>query len=184
MKRFRPILVLMALLVAVAALVASGSDDEAKKADDNGSVSDDDGGASDSGDSAPETFKVGDAVELGDWAVKVHSFTDPVEVAEDSFAKPEEGFRRVKVDAEVTNNSDEPTTVSSLICFELKDGENKTYDQTVMADSSVGSIDGEVAPGDSLRGEIAYDVPTEAQGFTFNFKCDLLSTGSAAIELS
>lgn len=173
MKKARPLFALMAMIVAVGTLVASGETEEAKKAGEKSGKS-----------SAPaEEFTVGDAVELGDWEVKVHAFVDPVEVTNE-FSQPDEGLRRVKVDAEVTNNSDEPATVSSLMCFELKDGENKTYDQTIFGDSEVGSIDGEIAPGDAIRGEVEYDVPAAATGFVLNFSCDLFSSGAAKIKLT
>lgn len=173
MKKARPLFALMALILAVGTLVASGEENEAKKAGDK----------SEEGSGPAEEFVVGDDVELGKWVVKVHEFVDPVEVDPESFMVPDEGKRRVKVDAEVTNNGDKPATVSSLMCFELKDGENKTYSQTI-GDSDVGSIDGEVAPGDAIRGEVEYDVPADASDFVLNFSCDLLSSGSAKIKLT
>lgn len=176
MRRLRPFAVILVLVVSVGALVASGSDNKAAKVDEKS-------GKTDTSGKAAESFKVGDAVALGDLQVKVYAFTDPVQVAADSPVKPDEGFRRVKLDAEVANKGDKAVTVSSILCFELKDGENKVYDQTI-GDSKVGSIDGEVAPGAALRGEIEYDVPAASKGFVLNFKCDLLSSGSATITLS
>ncbi len=173
MTKARPLIALMALILAVGTLVASGETDEAKKS----------GDTSEKSSGPAEEFKVGDSVDLGDWGVKVHAFVDPVEVDSESFSPVDEGKRRVKVDAEVTNNGDEPASVSSLICFELKDGENKTYEQA-FGDSEVGSIDGEIAPGDAIRGEVEYDVPAEATGFVLNFKCDLFSSGAAKITLT
>ncbi|MCB1026883.1 MAG: DUF4352 domain-containing protein [Microthrixaceae bacterium] len=175
MKKLRPLIALLALTFAVGTLAASGETEEAKKVDEETGES--------SAAATDEEFAVGDAVALGDWQVKVYEFVDPVEVTNE-FSQPEEGKRRVKVDAEVTNNGDEPANVSSLLCFELKDGENRTYDQTLFGDSDVGSIDGEIAPGEALRGEVEYDVPAEAGGFVLNFKCDLFSSGTAKITLS
>ena len=174
MKKARPIFALMALILAVGTLVASGEENEAKKAGDK----------SDESSGPAEEFAVGDSVELGDWGVVVHEFVDPVEVDPESLMVPDEGKRRVKIDAEVTNNGDKPAQVSSLMCFELKDGANKTYDQALFVDSDVASIDGEIAPGDALRGEVAYDVPADATGFVLNFSCDLFSSGSARIKLT
>lgn len=176
MKSFRGIAAILALMAAILALVASGEENEATRADDSEETPEADG-------EGAETFGVGDPVALGDWEVQVYEFTDPVEVSPDSVFPPDEGNKRVKFDAEVTNQGDSPATVSSLLCFELKDGDNRTYDQTI-DESNVGSIDGEIAPGAALRGEVVYDVPEASEGFVLNFKCDLLSSGSAEIQLS
>ncbi len=87
------------------------------------------------------------------------------------------------VDTEVTNNSDKPSTVSSMMCFELQDSANKSYNIT-FTDSSTSSVDGELAPGAAKRGELAYEVPEAATGLRLQFKCDLFSSGSATINLS
>jgi hypothetical protein len=179
--RLRQLVVLVAMLLTVGALVASGEANTAAKVDDSkssGSTTESSGGTD-----TPETFKVGDAVKLGDWQVKVYAVTDPVQVAADSISPVDAGSRRIGVDAEVTNNSDKPAEVSSLVCFGIKDSENKSYNQAIFTDSNVKTVDGEVAPGTALRGEIYYDVPQAATGLALTFKCDLLSSGSATIQL-
>lgn len=181
MTRFRSVAVLLAALLAIGALAASGSNDTATKVGGSGTS---DTTKDENGNPIAQAFKVGDAVELGDWQVKVWKLTDPVVIPDDSFFKPDAGQRRVGIDVEVTNKGKDPTTVSSLLCFDLKDSENKTYDQAIFADSASGSIDGEIAPGASLRGEVFYDVPLTASGLVLNFKCDLFSSGSASIQLS
>lgn len=41
--------------------------------------------------------------------------------------------------------------------------------------------DGEVAPGQTIRGTIVIDVPQSATGLQMKFKCDLFSSGSTTI---
>jgi hypothetical protein len=84
----------------------------------------------------------------------------------------------------VGNQSSKPQTVSSLACFELDDSKNQTYNETIAADVVPGAPDGEVIAGSSKRGNIVFEVPTDATGLSLHFKCDLFSTGSAVINLS
>lgn len=121
-------------------------------------------------------------MKLGDYVFVVHKVTDPVKPAND-FMTPAAGKRWVSVDAEVTNNADAPQTVSSIVCFDLRDSQNKKYSVTITGQSD-SQLDGEVAPGDSLRGDLEFEVPKAAKGLKLNFKCDFLSSGSAVVALS
>lgn len=168
---------ILLILVALFASVASGEENEAKPAE-GGSEN---GGSGESGGAA-QAFGVGEAVALGDWEVVVHGVTDPVVPTNDIVA-PSEGNRWVAVDTEVTNNSDAVESVSSMLCFELQDSENKSYAMTITGEGGASTPDGEVAPGASRRGTITYEVPSAATGLTLRFKCDLLSSGSAVIQL-
>ncbi|WP_424805108.1 DUF4352 domain-containing protein [Rhodococcus sp. 27YEA15] len=165
-----PLLVL-AVGATLFATIASGESDTAEKVDDNGSSS------------APAAaFGVGDVVELGDWRVQVHGVVDPY-VSTNDFITPAAGNRYVVVDTEVTNNGSKPSTVSSIMCFELQDSTNKSYNMTITGSSTAG-VDGELAPGAARRGELAYEVPEAATGLRLQFKCNLFSSGSATINLS
>ncbi|MCJ0904564.1 DUF4352 domain-containing protein [Rhodococcus sp. ARC_M6] len=171
MRSLRTPLVILAVGAALFATIASGESNEAKKAEGGGSSS------------APaSTFGVGDVVDLGDWRVQVHGVVDPY-VSTNQFMAPDPGNRYVVIDTEVTNNNDKPETVSSVMCFELQDSTNKSYNMTI-TDSSTSTVDGELAPGAAKRGELSYEVPEAATGLRLQFKCDLLSSGSATINLS
>jgi hypothetical protein len=170
------------MAVALFAAVASTSDEnDANKVDEGQDTGTTDGGAADES-GAPEEFAVGDLVELGDWQVRVHGVTDPV-VSDDELFQPPEGQRWVAVDVEVTNTGDQTETVSSMLCFEIMDGQNRTYDQTVTGVSTAATPDGDVASGASLRGTVEYEVPADAAGLRLNFSCDLLTPGTATIAL-
>jgi hypothetical protein len=114
--------------------------------------------------------------------VKVWGVQDPLP-ATNEFDQPTAGDRNVAVDAEVTNNSKSPESVSSIICFTIQDAENKSYNMTIVS-GTANPPDGEVAPGASRRGTLVYAVPTTSTGLKLEFKCDLFSTGSAVIALS
>lgn len=185
--RRRParLLSLLALAVALFAAVASTDDNDPQRVDE-GSEEGQDAGDGDAGTAdqpgEPEVYAVGDLVELGDWQVRVHGVTDPV-VSTDELFQPPAGQRWVAVDVEVTNSSDQTETVSSALCFQLVDDQNRTFDQTVTGASTAATPDGDVAAGGSLRGTVEYEVPSDAAGLRLNFSCDLLTPGTAAIAL-
>ena len=163
-------------VVSVVALAASAGSNEATKVGESSSGAAE---AGPSGSGGGQTFAVGDAVALGDWTVTVNGVTDP-------FASPNEfdtpQGRYVAVDATVANNSSSPATVSSLMCFELRDTTGRTYSQALVVGGGA-APDGEVDPGGVLRGDLYYDVPADVTGLQLRFKCDLFSSGSAVINL-
>ncbi len=167
----------VAVALALVATIGSGSSNEPAKVGDASGSS-----ATEKAPVAAKTFKVGDKVKLGDYVFVVHKLTDPVKPTNE-FLKPPAGKRWISVDAEVTNNAKTPQSVSSIICFDLRDSQKKKYSITVTGEST-SSLDGEVAAGDSLRGDLEFEVPKAAKGLILNFKCDFLSTGTASVKLS
>lgn len=126
----------------------------------------------------PPVFTVGQAVSLGEWTVTAHGVTDNFE----SMFKPAEGNRFVLVDVEVGYTGEGPQPVSSLLCFELQDSENRAHPISAQG-NPIGSMDGEITPGGARRGGLVYEVPASATGLRLNFKCDLMTRGSATIQL-
>jgi hypothetical protein len=45
------------------------------------------------------------------------------------------------------------------------------------------SPDGEIAPGETVRGQIGFQVPATATGLTFVFDADVWGTGKASVAL-
>jgi hypothetical protein len=171
MRRVRVGAAIALITIAVAASLASGENNKATKANSSGGAS-----------AATQTFKVGDEVKLGDWRVKVWGVQDPLPPPSE-FEQPAAGNRYVAVDTEVFNDSKTPQSVSSIACFELQDAANKSYNMTIVT-GAPNPPDGEIAPGQSRRGTLVYEVPTTSTGLKLVFKCDLFSTGSAVISLS
>lgn len=173
-KRLRAVLAALAVVVAAGAVVASGSDNKASKVDSSGSTT--------PGDSA-STYKVGDEVKLGDWTVKAWGVNNP-QAAPNQFSQPTAGTKWVGVDTEVKNLSSKPETVSSVLCFDVTDSANRKYNVNITSGVAPAAPDGEVAPNGALRGIAVFEIPADAAGLKLNFKCDLLSTGTATIQLT
>jgi hypothetical protein len=129
---------------------------------------------------APEVFTVGDEVKLGDWTVVVTTVTDPW-ISTNTFDKPK--GRYVAIDTTVKNLSATPQTVSSLMCFELRDATGRSFNKALVGGNDAKAPDGEVDPNGMLRGTLVFDVPADATGLSLRFKCDLFESGSATINL-
>ena len=134
--------------------------------------------------SSAKTFKIGDQVQAGKWIVTVHGVTNPY-TSSNQFVQPSAGNVFVVVDVEVKNTDSKTETLSSLLSFHLKDSENKTYDESLSVDTGGPKTpDGEIAAGDSLRGNVAFEVPQSAKGLMFIFNSSAIGGTTATIALS
>lgn len=127
----------------------------------------------------PETYNIGDTVEAGDYIFTVNS------VREDKggdFLKPDEGNIYYIIDATVENKGDKSINVSSLLMFTLIDEEGYTYDITFGPDTK-GQLDGEIAPGRKLRGELAFEIPADATGLELEIDPSLFGDGKIIYKL-
>lgn len=180
-------------LVAVVALAASADDNEATlvgpdngqqeggaTGDAVGGTNGDGGDADNAGDSVSGPFAVGDTVALGDWEITVNGVQDPW-TSPDGFDSGATG-RYVEIDVTVVNNSDRPETVSSLLCFNLRDADGRAASDAFVVGGGT-APDGEVDPGGRISGNLYYDVPVDATGLELRFQCDFLARGSAVFTL-
>jgi len=126
-----------------------------------------------------EVFKIGDTVSIGDVEFTVNNAR--FDKGSD-FSKPEEGMKYLVIDATVENKSNEPFALSSMMCFTLYDEEDYACDMQIFAETK-GSLDGEIAPGRKIKGEIAFDVSADQKKWELVFKPDLVITGQAIYEI-
>lgn len=63
------------------------------------------------------------------------------------------------LDVTLQNNSSDEIALSSLLSFSLRGSDSYNYSVAIFVDTK-GSLDTSVAPGDQVRGQIAYDVPS------------------------
>lgn len=192
MRTGRLVVAVASATLLVGATVGSGEEQEASVVQTGGASqpnavagsagSTDSGDAGDGDSSGAKQAKVGDTVKLGDWEIRVNDVTDPVK-SSNEFMTPEAGNRWVSVNATVSNKSDKPETVSSMMCFDLRDAEGQKFETTITG-STGSQLDGEVPAGGRLKGSVAFEVPESVKsGLELHFKCDLLSSGSAIISL-
>lgn len=126
-----------------------------------------------------EHYQVNDTVSLGDLDFTVNG----VRVSSgSSFTKPEEGYQFVIVDITITNNGSESEAISSMMMFKIVNNEGISYDQSIMADTE-GSLDGELGAGRKMKGEIAYEVPTNISKFELEITPDLINNNLIVFDI-
>ena len=126
-----------------------------------------------------QIFKVGDTVAMGDLEFTINS----VRFDEGSeYFKPDEGKKWLVADCTVTNNSEESTTISSMLMIRLFDSEYYSQEMSLFADTK-GSLDGELGAGRTLRGEVAYEVDASETAWELIFEPNFFGFGQAIFNL-
>ena len=130
----------------------------------------------------PQVFKVGDVVKINDSVLVVLGWG---EVTGDSFSKPDAGSKFIGVDVLLVNTGASPVSVSSMLQLTLKDDTGQQYDVDLSASVAAkkDGVDGELLPGERVRGLAAFQVPEQAKGLQFVFDASVFGTGKAFVDL-
>ena len=134
------------------------------------------------GEGETQLYQVGDQIQIGDLILTVNGVDYP---AGDEFNKPEQGKKFVVVDVTLDNQGNEAIQISSLLQMSLKDATGQVYEVDLSASmAGNGSTpDGEIAPGEKLRGQVGFQVPEDAQGLVFVFDADVFGFGKVFVAL-
>jgi len=116
---------------------------------------------------------IGELVEGDDMSLVVEDFERGVDLGE--FNQPDSGNEFVVASIALKNTSDSYTEVSNLLQMRLRDDEDYQYDQTIATGDAQSFNGGQFAPGEVSRGDIPFEVPTEASGLelVFDFNISL-----------
>lgn len=103
------------------------------------------------------TYKVGDAVKLGDLVLKLDKVTKQGTI----------------VTAELTgyNMGGKAASLSSMLSFSGKDSTGKMGDFKLLTGHG---FDGTLLPGDSLRGQVSFEFDAGATGLKMTYKASFL----------
>lgn len=131
---------------------------------------------------APQSYKVGDVVAIGDHVLVVLGWEN---VPASDFSKPDAGKKFVAVELLIANKSQSAMSVSTMLQMNMKDDTGQKYNVDFMASTATngGSIDGELAPGEKVRGKIGFQIPENAQGLQFVFDASVFGSGKVFVEL-
>ena len=128
-------------------------------------------------DDGPEVYAIGETAHTGEFDVTVHGKQDPY-VSSNEFDTPPDGQRFVAVEATVTNTSDEPTGISTLVGTELLDQLDRPW-SIALAGLDLPQLDAiTVAPGEARRGWVVFAVPPDATDLRIRIKGNLTANGS------
>jgi hypothetical protein len=179
-KRFLIPLALVAVIALATAAGGGGGDDDKKTATSSASSDEENSTteeASDSGnESGEDEHRVGDTAKSSDFELTLLTVEDPM-VPTNDFEKPSDGMRFVAVEVEAKNVSDERQTLSTLLGAEIIDSQNQSWDIAI-AGTDRPQLDGEVMPGQSRRGWIAFEVPADATGLKLRLKGSMTAAGA------
>lgn len=171
-KKVNPLLVGIIGLVALIIIIsAAGGNDEPVKVGENTTPATT--AATDS-QAEKNTFTVGEIAELKDVQVSLIGVT---ESAGSSFNTPNEGNVFVLCEFEITNNSKEEITVSSMLSFEAYcDDYTCSYSLGALLEKgNKNQLDGTVAAGKKFRGVIGYEVAENWSELEVHFTPDFWS---------
>ncbi|MBA7606386.1 hypothetical protein ES703_13534 [subsurface metagenome] len=126
-----------------------------------------------------EIFEIGDTIKMGSLQFKVNS----VRTSEgDEFFKPDESNVYLFVDITIENISNEEEHISSLLIFKIVDKDGRSYDMAIFADAK-GSVDGSLAAGRKMTGELSYEVPKNINEFELEIDPELFGAGIAIVRI-
>ncbi len=114
----------------------------------------------------PVTFAVGETADAGDWSVTLNGVTDPW--VDPDMGGGEAGTRFLVADVSLENSSAASSTTSGG-CFDLRDTDGRSHSWTLVGEND--SPDGEVAPGEQLRGDVGFQIPEDVVASTLLFTC-------------
>ena len=125
------------------------------------------------GPGPPSMRVVGDTVRTGGFDITVHGFTDPQVPGR---FPPGPGRHFLSVDVEVANRTTAPQRFSFLLGFHLLDQDGKEIDP-MFGDVTPTAPDGDLAPGQSLRGRVLFEVPDGATDLRLRARAGLDHAG-------
>ncbi len=134
------------------------------------------------GETAQQTYNIGDVIAMGTTNITVNQVLYP---AGDQFNTPNAGNKFLVVDITIENKGATAISVSTFLQMSIKDASSQKYDVDFMASVASGgsSPDGEIAPGETLRGQVGFQVPANATGLVFAFDADVWGTGKVFVAL-
>lgn len=113
---------------------------------------------------------VGESINYHGVIVTVHGIR---ESKGDDYLKPKEGSVLKVLDITVDNQSDKEQVISSALSFSLSEADGKTHMPFITSDIKQ-PVEGKLAPGEKLRGEIPYEISKDAKDLKLTFVIPLM----------
>ena len=130
----------------------------------------------------PQTFKIGDTIQLKDYKVTVNGVRTATQ-DKNGILKAEDGKEYFLVDCTVENTSDKDQVVSSAMMFKVVDKDGQSYNIAIFPDAN-GQLDGTIGPTRKIKGEYCVQVPLNKTGLELEFNSSFISGQQAIIELN
>jgi hypothetical protein len=109
-------------------------------------------------------YEVGDTISGDGFKITLNSAEN---VSSDSYGDSADNDFFLVLDVTIENTGNDEANVSSFISISLRGSDSYDYDQSYFVDTK-GSLDGSIRAGGTLRGQVAYDVPS-LNFYEFNY---------------
>ncbi|MFW5884945.1 MAG: DUF4352 domain-containing protein [Patescibacteria group bacterium] len=131
---------------------------------------------------AQKTFKLGEDIKLGDYAVTVTDMEDPFK-AKNEFMQPEAGNKLVAIEVKYENNTSDKSLSYNPFDWKLYDSEGYSFDQGMTEDKEPELSSGTLNPGGKVRGWVTFETPEDSEKFKLQFTPDFWSSDNVEIQL-
>ena len=131
---------------------------------------------------ADRVFQPGEIIRFQDTVLVVLGWNHP---QGGDFNPPAKGRQYLAVDVLVGNQGDSTFTVAPLFQMSLKDPSGRKYNLSGKANAASDGVlpNGEVSPGEFVRGKIGFQVPDDGGQYTFVYEINLVGLGEIEVEL-
>lgn len=126
-----------------------------------------------------DTFKINRRAKIGDLVIYVNS----VRINAIDVVDPMPGYIYYIVDITIGNKGKSTVEICPLVMFRLYDSQNFKYNIT-FAPKTKENLSGSLMPKSKIRGEIAFEIPSDSVGLYLIFEPVLIVDGKATIYLN
>lgn len=127
-------------------------------------------------------YKVGDIISINNTVLVVLGWDQP---PGGDFNPPDEGKKYLVVDVMLANRGENSFNISPVFQMTLKDPSGQKYNVNGKANIASGSNtpNGELNPGEVIRGKIGFHVPEDLVNFIFVYEANLIGLGEVSVNL-
>lgn len=127
-------------------------------------------------------YEVGDIISINDAVLVVLGWDQP---PGGDFNPPEDGKKYLVVDLMIANQGERSFNNSPVFQMTLKDPSGQKYNINGKANIASGSNtpNGEVNPGEVIRGKVGFHVPEDLTNFIFVYEANLIGIGEVSVNL-
>jgi len=144
-------------------------------------------GDQNSNEETPQTpleviYEVGDIISINDAVLVILGWDQP---PGGDFNPPDEGKKYLVVDLMIANQGERSFNNSPVFQMTLKDLSGQKYNINGKANLASGSNtpNGEINPGEVIRGKVGFHVPEDLTNFIFVYEANLMGIGEVSVNL-
>ncbi len=127
-------------------------------------------------------YEVGDIISINNTILVILGWDLP---PGGDFNPPDEGKKYLVVDVMLANQRENSFSVSPVFQMTLKDSTGQKYNVNGKANLASGSNtpNGEINPGEVIRGKVGFHVPEDMVDFVFVYEVNLIGLGEVSVNL-